>query len=637
MRIILGTVIAGLACIASAESTYYFKERISIDRVPGAYLALRSDKGKLPSSVTASRFAVAPYVSLDKPVRDGSVAFLTPVYRDDHGGIRIPTQTLLIKFRGLNDDAAQRRLWQNVPQIKSVSPRFAGLPGVWRVVTSVPTGEEVLALAERLTLRPDVEFCEPDMIFTGSGGLDPNDPGYPLSWGIRNSAQFNGAVAAADTRGFLAWNQTLGSPSVVTVVIDTGVQQDHPDLNQVTGRDFTSDGNALQGGPVNNFDNHGTAVASCVSALINNGIGTVGIASGTKSASARCFISTNANGNWTAQYSWTANALAWAQSIGARITNNSNIYGATPAVVTTAYQVAEQNGLLSFACAGNDGSASLAYPASLPTVQAVAALDWTGVKATFSQYGTGLDFIAPGRNIYSCDRTGASGYTASDYAYVTGTSFASPMTAGLAALVWSVNPGLTNAEVRQLLADTAYDLGTLGYDTVYGSGLVRADWAVQRAGALPTVVTPYTVTSDRGILLSGNATSLATGDPDFLKYRKGLVVNANDPPVRIMCQSYQPLATLSSATIKTSLRVSTGGLKQTIEAYDWLLGAYTVVDVRPASIAFQTVEVPVANPGTFRDPVTGVVRWRLSLVANGPVGAADWTVDFDSSTATVSP
>src|SRR6185436_20334842 len=100
--------------------------------------------------------------------------------------------------------------------------------------------------------------------------------------------------------------------------------------------------------------------------------------------------------HWTGQSSWTVDALAWAVSNGFRVTNNSNGYAAPVASIDTAYTNAHSNGIVHFASAGNGSVGSIAYPASSPSVNAVAAIDRRGQLASFSQWGTGLKFAAPG-------------------------------------------------------------------------------------------------------------------------------------------------------------------------------------------------------------------------------------------------
>lgn len=354
---------------------------------------------------------------------------------------------------------------------------WGGVPGLFLVRTRRRSAAEVLDLARVLAERSDVLFAEPDAVLTGASSQVPNDPGFPQCWGLDNTGQ-SGGTPDADVDAPEAWDISTGDPSVIVVVLDTGVDPLHPDLNLIAGEDFTGEGGG--GAPVNACDRHGTTVAGCVSARIDNGIGTVGVAPGCVTASARCFISTAAcTGAWTAQRSWTADALFWAASIGARVTNNSNYYGVGSALIDQAYASTRAAGLVHFASAGNFSLPEPTYPASLPEVQAVAALDRDGVLTTFSNSGAGLALAAPGLDIYTTDIAGPGGYDAGDSTTASGTSYASPYAAGVAALALSVHPNLDAFEVESLLAGTAVDLGAAGQDPVYGWGFVNARAALE--------------------------------------------------------------------------------------------------------------------------------------------------------------
>jgi subtilisin family serine protease len=277
----------------------------------------------------------------------------------------------------------------------------------------------------------------------------------------------------------LAWDLGTGDPTVKVLVIDTGVQSNHPDLLTLPGRDFTTGAvNGVPGGdPVNQYDTHGTAVAGCISGRIDNGAGTCGMAPSCPSVSARCFVA-NSSGGWDGNYSWTANALNWALANGILVTNNSNWYGGTSAAVESAYAATRQAGAIHFASAGNNGNTSVTYPASLAPVLAIGAAQRTGSRATFSCFGPLLDCLAPGSAILTTDRTGTAGYAVGDYTTINGTSFSSPFAAGIAALMRSRNPSITPDEITSILFSTARDMGLSGYDTSTGWGLLDAFAAV---------------------------------------------------------------------------------------------------------------------------------------------------------------
>ena len=408
---------------------------------------------------------------------DPRIDFVSPVFVDDEGGPLIVTRDLLVGFHNGVSPQQAAAIVAQVDAGTVTDTDWAAMKGVYRLRSASHSGFDVLRAAADLAARPEVRFAEPDMIFTGQGSIYADDPGFANCWGVHNTGQFGG-TPDMDMDGPEAWDTTIGNASIKVVILDCGVQQDHPDLNQVPGTDTTSEGPG-DGSPVRACDDHGTLVAGCVSAVMNNGVGTVGIAPGCKVASARTFITLDeCSGNWTSQSSWTVESLAWADSIGARVTGNSNIYGFTSAAIAAKYQETRAAGMVHFACAGNDASTQIAYPGSLPAVNAVNALDNLGELAFFATTGEGLAFSAPGQGIYTTDRTGTDGFSDEDYVYASGCSLATPYAAGLAALVLSVDPELSADQVELILQRTAADLGEPGYDTTYGWGFVNAFAAV---------------------------------------------------------------------------------------------------------------------------------------------------------------
>lgn len=406
-----------------------------------------------------------------------SVEFASPVF---HGNVTgtwvIMTPEILVRFKPEYVLGSQKLLAILVPELQIVTKDFGNLSGAYKLRSSSKNGFEVLAFANRLAIDPRIDWAEPDAQFSGGSCLTPNDPGFADLWGILNTQQFGG-IADMDMDGDSAWDYTTGDSGIKVLIIDVGVQQDHPDLNQLPGIDVTGEG--FTGEPVNECDNHGTAVAGCVSAIINNSLGTVGIAPACKVVSARTFSSNiPCNGTWSSVASMTVNALTWAESNGVRVTNNSNYYGFTSNAIKTKYESTYASGMVHFASAGNFASPSIVYPASIPIVNSVAALNDSGTLTSFSNWGVGLDFSAPGVLVVSTDRTGDDGYVSGDYVYFGGTSAASPCAAGVAALVLSQNSSLTPAQVERIMQCSCKDLGPLGYETTYGWGFVNAENAL---------------------------------------------------------------------------------------------------------------------------------------------------------------
>ncbi|MEY2530915.1 MAG: hypothetical protein QOI96_1000, partial [Verrucomicrobiota bacterium] len=371
---------------------------------------------------------------------DPTIEFVSPVFRDEGGDPIIVTPTILIGFK--QDFASKQRstLLTSVAEGAQTQKIEFPRPNDERWQIQSKDGFAVLNRANALANTSGVAYAEPDMIVTSHANLIPTDPSFASSWGLRNTGQAGGQ-AGFDMKATAAWDVTLGSPSVIVLILDVGVQQNHPDINQVTGRDFTSDSlSNPNGGPFGQYDNHGTLVAGCVSERINNGLGTAGIAPGVNIVSARVYRNTKADGSSSFQYSWVVDALSWGESIGARVSNNSNGYSTPSSAIESAYTDTRANGMVHFAAAGNSGTASIGYPSSIPAVNSVGAANRFGQRSSFSQYGTGLKYLAPGEEIITTDRTGVAGLASGDYTQVDGTSFASPYAAGVAALIISHEP-----------------------------------------------------------------------------------------------------------------------------------------------------------------------------------------------------
>lgn len=491
-------LLATLPVLAGAEHIFHdFKtpRRLDLDARRIAVRIEAGQLGELEHAVSAmglgggrvvpSEFPGWSYVELPAPatadVVDGivgrlagesAVSFASPVFVGLDGGPVVVTPEILVQFGpGTPRAAAEARAAQFGAVLES---DWARLDRAFRIASPLRDGAGVLDAANALAKSPDTLFAEPDMMFTGHGTLIPNDPGWTNLWGLHNTAQFGG-FADMDMDSPEAWDTTLGDASIRVLIIDTGVDQSHPDIRQIAGGDMS--GETTDGAPFNSCDNHGTPVAGCVSAIANNSLGTCGSAPGVTSVSARTFrsvVGSPCSGNWTTNSSWTVNALTLGEAMGVRVTNNSNFYGFTSSAIATKYATTQAAGMVHFACTGNDSAATIAYPSSLPSVLAIGSVSPSGTRSSFSNYGSGIFGSAPGQSIYTTDRVGSPGYTSGDYGFLQGTSFATPYAAGIAALVLSKNPTLSSSEVETAIASGAVDLGPAGYDTDFGHGFLNA-------------------------------------------------------------------------------------------------------------------------------------------------------------------
>lgn len=490
------------SAITHGENFWYALDGQVVPLIPSAdRIAVRTGDPAAPGRIAGARaeaFGIPGWsiVTLDAAARaadtrtriaavlaDPAITFATPVFDGPLGpGPLLVTDAILVRFHPSADRAAQDAAFAPIPGLIVVARDFGGIDGLARIRIESRDALDALDAANLLAGDPRIAFAEPDFLFTATTSGLPDDPGFPDQWALHNTGQAGG-TPGIDIGLVDALAIDPGSAGVVVVVLDTGIDTAHPDLSLDPGADFTTDPAPGDGGPANACDMHGTWVAGCIAATTNNALGIAGGAGACRVASARIGISVNpaCDLTWTGQFSWTVNALDWAQSIGARVTNNSNAYNSGSASIRTKYEELRTAGIIHFAAAGNAGAASLAYPASLDAVRAVSAIDRTGALASFSNFGAGLAYAAPGVDILSTDRIGAAGLDPTDYFEVDGTSFASPYAASAAALVASLKPSLNAEDIEHVLDFSATDLGTPGYDTTFGHGLIDAPGALALA------------------------------------------------------------------------------------------------------------------------------------------------------------
>jgi len=431
--------------------------------VPGWTYILLPEQAHTAEAVTNAVRDLSSRADLD---------MVSPVYLSENGLPVIPTRDLLISFAAGTTNAEQTAVLDAHNAI-IIERNAAGANGLIRARTNARTGQAALETALSIHEHPAVEWAQSDRIFWAKRmSQTPNDPLFNQQWALFQS---NGEHMDALT----AWSITTGDPSIRVIVFDSGIQQDHPDLTQMPGQSFTGSGS---GGPTNACDNHGTAVAGCVAASINNGIGIVGIAPSVNVQSGKIFNEISFFGFCLpfleSQDSWSAAGINWATTSGAQVTNSSWGGGEGSQAITTAFNNGRAEGVLHFAASGNDSGTTIGFPANLASVNAVGALNSSGNRASFSTSGTGLFISAPGAAILTTDRTGSNGYSNGDYTTIDGTSFASPYAAGVAALLLSIDPTLTPEQVEDILLSTAVDKGTPGYNTQYGWGFINAGNAV---------------------------------------------------------------------------------------------------------------------------------------------------------------
>ena len=306
----------------------------------------------------------------------------------------------------------------------------------------------------------------------------PSDPFFVDQWGLQS--------IGAPT----AWNVNLGSHSVLVAVVDTGVWWTQPDIqaNMWTntadgthGWDFVDgDSNPMDIDPSGTY--HGTGVAGVIAAITDNGQGIAG----TAQISVIALRALGSNGQGSSLN--TSQAIRWAADQGAKVINlslgtNETFVG--PTDIQLAVNYAWSKGALIVAAAGNSGTSTLDYPARLANVVSVAAIDESGTRASFSNYGSGLDLSAPGTRIVTLS---GGNNQPNNVHYLQGTSFSTPFVTGAAALILSVDPTLTNVELWNILNSTAVQPAGAQrpYNPNYGWGVVNV-WNAINALSQPFI------------------------------------------------------------------------------------------------------------------------------------------------------
>ncbi len=319
---------------------------------------------------------------------------------------------------------------------------------------------------DELTKSGAVDYVEEDQVRTAS--FTPNDPSYSREWHLP-------AVNAP-----AAWDVTQGSGSVTIAIIDTGVDYTHPELspNVVAGYNFVSNN-------TNYYDDngHGTHVSGIAAAVGNNGSGIAGVAWNVKIMPLKVLDASGSGYD-----SDVARAIRYAADRNVGVISMSLGGGGYSQTLQDAINYAYGKGVVIVAAAGNDGTNLISYPAAMDHVISVAALDSSDNLASFSNYGQGLDISAPGVAIYSTVPGGYKTYS--------GTSMATPVVSGTAALVRGRHPDRGPNDIAQMLFNSADDLGSPGYDTRYGYGKVNVYGALDGSPAASPGTTPTTPPPD---------------------------------------------------------------------------------------------------------------------------------------------
>jgi subtilisin family serine protease len=341
-------------------------------------------------------------------------------------------------------------------------------------VLSVARGSE-RAEAARLSADPRVEYAEPNYIRHIEGWAHYNAGGL--------TAYFNTSPFAALPAGYSSITDAdidavagigSGGSQVVIGSLDTGADTDHPELTGklILGWDWANS-DALP----EDDNGHGTHT---IGTMVGTTVGVAGVTGA--GTNVKVYVQKVCTAAGSCPTSNIVNAIYAAADYPGMVAMNLSLGGTSisTAEVNAINYAVNTKGVLVIAAAGNSGAGTVGCPACNVNSISVAATNWRDARAYYSQYGSGLDISAPGGELYS-NTTNEMGiystYLAGGYAYLQGTSMATPQVTGAAGVVAS-KTGLTGAALRTRLQSTADDKGAAGYDTTFGNGRLNVYRAI---------------------------------------------------------------------------------------------------------------------------------------------------------------
>jgi len=466
----------------------------------------------------------------------------------------------------------------------------------------VETESSVIA---SLKANPMVDVAEPNLIYHIN--RLPDDPLLGNLWGMKNIGQKDSqgkvGVPGVDIGMEQAWDVETGSDKMVVAVIDTGVDFTHPDLqanlwtneaeaNGQPGVDDDGNGviddihgyNAITGtGDAHDDQGHGSHCSGTIGAKGNDGKGIVGVNWDVKIMAVK-FLS--AQGSGTLEDA--VKAIDYANRMGAKVMSNSWGGGGFSQTLLDVIKQSNEKGAIFIAAAGNDNNNNdtrPSYPATydVPNIISVAAIDNQGARASFSSYGKKTVHVgAPGVNVYSS--------TGGAYDSWSGTSMATPHVSGIAALVWSHEPSLTNLQLKERILTTARPIAGLKGKVSTG-GLVNAYNALTNTRPEPDANDPA---NWRALPL---AQPVASASPYAKNTNQTFEINvdaAADAQIAVYFEKFDTEASYDTVQIYDS----TGTLVQTLSG---------------------------ANDDTFSAPIKGNYA-KIVFKSDGSVEKTGWTI-----------
>lgn len=402
-----------------------------------------------------------------------------PVVVDNEGNERyfIPGE-ITVQFKDTVSKEDQEKIISNHNCIV-ITEQYT--PGYYTI--GLPSGKDIFEAIEEFNALDETLFAEPSNVGYNDAQYIPDDHDFSRQWYLHNTGQ-TGGTPDSDVDAPQAWNIERGDLEIVIAILDTGVDLDHQDLqSNILPRpagedwDFADPDLIPEAGP-EAWEDHGTHCAG-IAAGVDNTTGVVGLAPSCSILPIRIDL----HGGY---YQNRADAINFVASLVNRykhiVINCSWRTNGNIAAIRSAIINANNNNILVCFAAGNaDRNTDVypQYPGVMPEVLSVAAVDHRDIRASFSNYGSTIDVAAPGVDIYSTVPNDS-------YDEKGGTSMACPLVAGLAGLIWSKNPTLTNQQVRDLIQNNCDNIDGVnpGYEGMLGKGRVNAYKALNATPSL---------------------------------------------------------------------------------------------------------------------------------------------------------
>jgi subtilisin family serine protease len=511
--------IIALSSIASAQEHYYWYDSKKVPlRIDPSYTFLKLEsndvnekvlsKDKVAVQLKINGADVFNYADNEFFVRSANfsvsksstssfrISFSSSMYKTQEGNMMVLLPNIVLE---VNEGVSVKEIL-NAYKGTLTLKQDKGF-NTYVLASTLSTSEQVLSVSNELNEKKQlVKWAEPEFYSNGK----PANTLYPQQYYLHNTGQ-NGGTVGMDINVENAWSITNGSSTLRVAVVDDGVDNAHEDLTPRVVNGTTAGVTGGIGLPQNGVKGHGTACAGIIAAT-NNLIGIRGIASNVLIVPINIIPNTpvpNVSEGF-ATNAQIATAIDWAWNQGAAdVITCSWSMGSPSNDITNAINRARTQGrprgtsnygAVFIASAGNDGNATnVAFPANLPGVITVGAIDNTGTIWPYSQTGPSMELVAPSGqqnafgDVVTTDRTGTAGYAAGNYMpNFGGTSAAAPQAAGVVALILSEDPNLFETQAKIQIQSTAVDMGPAGFDSIYGYGRINACAAVNGAlaGAL---------------------------------------------------------------------------------------------------------------------------------------------------------